>query len=132
MTEKNNVSVLNTIELPVEPIQITHQPSICCNIYNLLCCKIGCYSKDSSDARCCGVQPNSEEIGCFPTLSDFGKSQLCITNNGGLTGHEIDDNCCSILCCCPFKCVFTLPCLLGSTFNSIINGIRGTNHNYLC
>ncbi len=132
MTEENNVSVLNTTEL-VEPI--ISKPcicnTICCNVYNLLCCKIGCYSKDSLDARCCGLQPNSKDFGCFPTLLEFGDSPLCITNYGE-TKQDRDDNFCCVLCCCPFKCVFTLPCLFGSMFNGIINGIRGTNHNYLC
>lgn len=128
MTEENNVTVLNT---PVIVEIITPKPNICCNVYNLLCCKIGCYSKDSRDARCCGLQPNSQDIGCFPTLIEFGDSPLCSTNKMDQK-DSIDDDCCCTLCCCPFKCVFTLPCLLGSMFNGILNGIRGTNHNYLC
>jgi hypothetical protein len=118
------------------------QPNRCivcfCGVYDLCCCNTGCYRKDSPDMRCCGLTPGSQDMGCFPTLSEFVKSPLCSiddTHNPYGTRSERlpgdDGDCCAVLCC-PCKFVFTLPCLIGTIFNSIINCIRGTNGNYLC
>ena len=149
--ENNHLTIINENVVMVKDIQTATidvkdvQPNRCIigctgctgcisRVWELICCKTGCYRKDSLDMRCCGLNCESTDFGCFPTLFEFCKSPLCITytntpNSESLPG---DDECCCALCCCPFKFVITLPCLLGSAFNNIINCIRGTRGNYLC
>ena len=146
--ENNHLTIINENAVMVKDVQpsttkvkdtqpttIDVQPNRCIiGVWERIWCKTGCYRKDSPDMRCCGLNCESADFGCFPTLFEFCKSPLCITytntpNSESLPG---DDECCCALCCCPFKFVITLPCLLGSTFNNIINCIRGTRGNYLC
>ena len=146
--ENNHLTIINENAVMVKDVQpsttkvkdtqpttIDVQPNRCIiGVWERIWCKTGCYRKDSPDMRCCGLNCESADFGCFPTLFEFCKSPLCITytntpNSESLPG---DDECCCALCCCPFKFVITLPCLLGSAFNNIINGIRGTRGNYLC
>jgi hypothetical protein len=113
-----------------------------CNksIYDLLCCNIGCYKKNSPDTRCCGICYNYCRIKdnnynldldyrencefCLPTLKDYCNSGYIITYNG------IPRNDCT-LCCLPLKLPLFMPCFLGTIFNQCINCIRDTNTNYL-
>jgi hypothetical protein len=113
-----------------------------CNksIYNLLCCNIGCYKKNSPDTRCCGVcyyncQLNENNYNreldhreqcecCLPNLSDYCNSGYIITYS------VVPENDCTWVCL-PLKIPLFSSCFLGSLFNQSINYIRNTNTNYL-
>jgi hypothetical protein len=132
LTKKDKQIIANENVQPVE--QSVNIPNRCAEcirgVYDLFCCNIGCYRKDSPDMRCCGLSAGSQDMGCFPTLSEFFKSPLCITYDW-LANLERDDDCCCALLC-SIKLIFTTPCLVGTMVNSIINYIRGTHGNYLC
>jgi hypothetical protein len=95
----------------------------------------GCYAKDSSDSRCCGLC-----YLCCPDNQEYriNKCECCpknlcdnynITNKSEIMndGHKF----CWCLICLPFSIGCFLPCVLGASFNTFINHIRETDLNYL-
>ena len=133
-----NINLRNTSPQPIErahvPYDFCYYCTICKDIYNLFCCKTGCYRKDSPDMRCCGLcymcSDEPDEGCCMPTMTEYFKSGLWITTDGSGSGPD-KDNCCCTLFCLPVKIPLCFPCLLATIFNSIINSCRGTNCNYL-
>ena len=133
LTKKDKQIIANeNVQSVEQSVNIPNRCAECIRgVYDLFCCNIGCYRKDSPDMRCCGLSAGSQDMGCFPTLAEFFKSPLCITNDG-VANSERDGDCCCALLCCPIKLIVTTPCLVGTMVNSIINCIRGTHGNYLC
>ena len=95
----------------------------------------GCYAKNSSDSRCCGLCylccPVNEEY----TINKFEccPKKLCDNYNIVDKNQTMNDNhkFCWCLICLPFSIGCFLPCLLGASFNTFINHIRETDLNYL-
>jgi hypothetical protein len=116
---------------PICSQPIKSQP-ILSNTKQLDC--LSCYSKKSSDARCCGlcfyccpakIYKDKFEL-CPINLYDYWISCYVQTNDG--VRREEKDVCCFV--CFPVKIVLFFPCLLGSLSNGFINCLRKTDLNY--
>jgi hypothetical protein len=106
----------------------------------------GCYNKESTDARCCGLcycfcpaKHINRTIDkdrcdfCPETFTAYRESGYFITY-GGYGRHNNDDDCFCTTICLPFKIPVFSPCILGSLFNSLLNYccyLETENRNYL-
>ena len=111
-------------------------------IQSCQCCY--CYSKQSSDSRCCGLcycacpskKVENQFNVCNNNIYDFCSSGCIQTTSG--TGDKTDeckklgwDDCCCTMICLPLKLPLFLPCFIGSIVNECINKMAATKRNYL-
>ena len=107
------------------------------------CCY--CYSKQSSDSRCCGLcycacpskKVENQCNVCTNNVYDF--CSLYMQTSSGTGGSNNDnkcealgwDDCCCTMMCLPLKLPLFLPCFIGSIVNECINKMASTKRNYL-
>jgi hypothetical protein len=107
------------------------------------CCY--CYSKQSTDSRCCGLcycacpskKVENQCNVCNNNVYDF--CSLYMQTKSGTGGGNKDNECeelgwddcfCSVFCL-PIKLPLFLPCFIGSMVNECINKMASTKRNYL-
>lgn len=92
-----------------------------------------CYSKDSIDSRCCGLCYSCKGEKEYYNNCEFFPKNLCENYNIADKSEKMNERhkLCWCLMCLPFSIGCLLPCVLGASFNTCINHIRGTDLNYL-
>jgi hypothetical protein len=150
--KQENLKSFNTLNPIIKNSNLNSYSYSYTNFYSCICscicCK--CYNKENLDSRCCGIcfycgdyivcdnkdkccynciASDIHDVWCLNNPNEYFKSGLFLSSGG--YGNETD-------CCCTLfvgiifcKFVLTLPCLICSSFNGIINCICRTNRNYL-